>query len=355
MRDGLASGRAKSSNPEDENGVQQMWVIGSVGGRHIRGMLATRYVTTRLRAVMHSAITLAGLVLAVLVARVEQSMAQKPPAGPAPGRLVDVGGHKMHIRCAGPAKGGPTVILEAGGGSFSSDWSRVQSILSPDVGVCAYDRAGLGWSEPGPAPRTMKQEVFELHLLLEAAGAPGPYLLAGQSIGGLLVRLYTARYAEEVMGVVLVDATHESDMLGSLRYGGWVRLREKALARVVPEPRREGKAATQYSPDDDYSAEEFQQLYLSRKANPVPFEDRPLIVLAAGKRPAPPGTSDELWAQMRIEKDGQRIDLSRLSNNSKFVLDPQSTHAIHLDNPQLVARSIREVLTAVSTGARLMP
>jgi pimeloyl-ACP methyl ester carboxylesterase len=304
---------------------------------------------------MHNAATIVGLILAVLVARVEPSMAQKPPASPAPGQLIDVGGHKMHIRCVGPASGSPTVLLEAGGGGFSSDWSRVQSILPPDVLVCAYDRAGLGWSEPGPAPRTMKQEVFELHLLLDAARVHSPYVLVGQSIGGLLVRLYTAQYAGEVVGVVLVDPTHESDMLGSLRYGGWVRLREKALARVVPEPRREGKAATQYKPDDDYSAEEFQQLYLARKSNPVPFGDRPLIVLAAGKRPAPPGTSDELWAQMRIEKDGQRIDLSRLSNNSKFVLDPLSTHAIHLDNPQLVARSIREVLTAVSTRARLVP
>jgi pimeloyl-ACP methyl ester carboxylesterase len=201
----------------------------------------------------------------------------------------------------------------------------------------------------------MKQEVFELHLLLDAAGLHSPYVLAGQSIGGLLVRLYTAQYPEEVKGVVLVDPTHESEMLGSLRYGGWVRLREKALACPVPEPRREGKAAAQYNPDDDYSAEEFQQLYLSRKTNPVPFGERPLIVLAAGKRSAPPGTSDELWAQMRIEKDGQRIDLARLSNNSKFVLDPLSTHAIHTDNPQLVARSIMEVLTAVSTGARLAP
>lgn len=142
-------------------------------------------------------------------------MAQKP-AGPAAGQLIDVGGHTMHIRCAGPANGTPTVILEAGGGGF-------------------------------------------------------------------------------------------------------------------------------------------QQLYLSRKTNPVPFGDRPLIVLGAGKRPAPPGTSDELWAQMRIEKDGQKIDLSRLSNNSRFVLDPNSTHAIHIDNPELVARSIREVVTAVSSGARLVP
>jgi pimeloyl-ACP methyl ester carboxylesterase len=295
----------------------------------------------------------AGLIGIALLAGPPRLPAQKPPATPAPGSLIDVGGHKLHIRCLGPLNGGPTVILEAGAGGFSSDWSRVQSILSPRVRACAYDRAGSGWSEPGPSPRTMAQEVFELHQLLKVSDVRGPFVLVGQSIGGLLVRVYTERYPDEVAGVVLVDPTHESDMLGSVRYGGWVRLREKARPRVIPEPRRGGKASTAYNPDDDYSAEEFQRLYLSRKANPVPLGHRPLIVLAAGKRPAPPGTSDELWAQIRVEKDGLRIDLSRLSENSKFVLDPSSGHSIQADNPHLVARSIEAVLEAASTGARL--
>jgi pimeloyl-ACP methyl ester carboxylesterase len=202
----------------------------------------------------------------------------------------------------------------------------------------------------------MRQEVFELHALLEAAKMPGPLVLVGQSIGGLLVRLYTEQYGNDIVGVVLVDPTHESDVLGSLRYGGWVRLREKATnGRAVPEPRREGKPSTSYKPEDDYLAEEFQQLYLSRKANPEPLGKRPLIVLAAGKRPQPPGTPDDLWAQLRVEKDGQKIDLSRLSSNSKFVLDPSSSHAMHADNPQLVARSIEEVLKAASKGEHLAP
>ena len=283
-----------------------------------------------------------------------RSIAQTP-SGPAPGVLVNIGDHKLHIRCAGPSGGSPTVIFEAGGGGSSRDWSLVQNLLSQGVKSCAYDRAGLGWSEPGPAPRTMRQEVFELHALLQAAKIPRPVVLVGQSIGGLLVRLYTEQYGEEVVGVVLVDPTHESDVLGSVRYGGLVRLREKAGGRPVPEPRREGKASTQYNPDDDYLAEELQQMYLSRKANPEPLGKRPLIILAAGKRPPPPGTSEELWAQLRVEKDGQKIDLSRLSSNSKFILDPSSGHAIHRDNPQLVARAIEEVLTAVSKGVRLVP
>src|SRR5439155_23728487 len=109
------------------------------------------------------------IVIFLGVSVAERSIAQTPPSDPAPGLLVDIGGHKLHIRCVGPSGGKPTVILEAGGGGFSRDWSLVQDLLSARVRTCAYDRAGLGRSEPGPAPRTMRQEVFELHALLEAA------------------------------------------------------------------------------------------------------------------------------------------------------------------------------------------
>ena len=181
-------------------------------------------------------------------------------------------------------------------------------------------------------------------------------MLVGHSIGGLLVRLYTKQFGSDVVGVVLVDPTHESAVLGSVRYGGMVRLREKAAeGRSAPQPRREGKASTQYNPDDDYLAEELQEIYLGRKAEPVPLGTRPLIVLAAGKRPAPPGMSEGQWASLRVERDGQLIDLSRLSSNSKFILDPSSRHAIHLDNTQLVVRAIEEVLAALSKGVPLMP
>jgi pimeloyl-ACP methyl ester carboxylesterase len=201
----------------------------------------------------------------------------------------------------------------------------------------------------------MKQEVFELDALLKAAKVAGPFVMVGHSIGGLLVRLYAERYSGDVVGVVLVDPAHESMMLGSVRFGGWVRLREKAAERAVPEPRREGKPSTQYNPEDDYLAEEFQQIYLSRKTNPEPLGKRPLIVLAAGKGSPPPGTSEDMWAQLRVEKDGQKIDLSRLSSNSKFILDPSSGHNIHTNNPQLVARAIEEVLAALSKSIPLAP
>ncbi len=282
-------------------------------------------------------------------------MAQTPPSGAPPGVLVAIGGHMLHMRCVGPVTGRPTVILEAGGGDFSTSWTSIQDLLSPNVRTCAYDRAGLGWSQPGPGPRTMRQEVFELHALLQTAKVHAPFVLVGQSIGGLLVRLYEMQYGRDIAGMVLVDPAHESAILYSVPLGRWVRVREQATGRVVPEPRREGRASTQYNPADDYQAEAFQQVYLSRKANPQPLGSRPLVVLAAGKRPAPPGTSDSLWKELRQERDEQVLDLAQLSGNSKFVLDSLSGHHMETDNPTLVARAIEEVLKAASKGTRLAP
>jgi cyanophycinase len=272
-----------------------------------------------------------------------------------PGRLVDVGGHKLYLRCVGPADGSPVVLFESGGGGSSGDWSRIQQLLSERVRSCAYDRAGLGKSEPGPAPRTMRQEGFELDALLDAANVRGPLILVGQSLGAFLVRLYAERHSDAVAGVVLVDPTHEDDMLYSVAAGKWVRLRELATGREVPEPRRVGAPSTGYDPTQDFQPEEFAQLYQSRQARPQPLGQRPLIVLGAGKRPAPPGTSEEFAQQLRELRDRNVRDLARLSGNAKFILDPTSGHSIHTDNPQLGARAIEEVVAAVSSGGKLVP
>ena len=279
--------------------------------------------------------------------------AQSPPKEPAPGTLVGVGGHRLHLRCIGPTDSRITVVLEAGGGGFSSHWTRVQALLAPRLRSCAYDRAGLGWSEPGPVPRTMRQEVFELHELLRVAGVQRPLVLVGQSLGGVLVRMYLERYGSDVAGVVLVDPTHEDDVLYNLRVARWVRLRDLSMGRSAPEPKREGPPSAQYDASQDYFADELAALHRARVANPVPLGDRPLLVLAAGKRPAPPGTPDTLWQRLRVEKDGQKVDLSRLSRNALFVLDPTSTHNIHFDDPELVARAVELVVAAATTGAAL--
>jgi pimeloyl-ACP methyl ester carboxylesterase len=141
---------------------------------------------------------------------------------PPPGILVDVDGHKMHILCIG--NGSPTVILEAGGFSFSSEWNWVQQQLASSNRVCAYDRAGNGWSEPGPAPRTAQQIVGELHTLLTKANIPGPYVLVGHSFGGILNRVYAAQYPGEVLGIVLVDTAYNVLQFTSVAdYEQWKR------------------------------------------------------------------------------------------------------------------------------------
>jgi pimeloyl-ACP methyl ester carboxylesterase len=125
---------------------------------------------------------------------------------PAPGQMVDVGGHRLHIQCRG--EGTPTVLLDAAGQASSAHWQWVQPETAKITRVCAYDRAGMGWSEVGPEPRDGNQIAAELHTLLQNAGIAGPYVLVGHSLGGLYVRAYQANYPDEVVGMVLVDATH---------------------------------------------------------------------------------------------------------------------------------------------------
>ena len=132
---------------------------------------------------------LLGLVVALLALAVAgaiyQSIATERAerAYPPPGEMVDVGGYSLHINCVG--QGSPTVLLDAGSGGFSAQWVRVQQEVSGTTRVCAYDRAGMGWSEMGPDPRDAKRITGELHALLEGAGIEGPYVLVGHSFGGL--------------------------------------------------------------------------------------------------------------------------------------------------------------------------
>lgn len=154
------------------------------------------------------------LMLAALVAMASlrastaraQSESNQPPFPP-PGKLINVGGWRLHLNCTGESHASqPTVILEAGSGDFSVEWSLVQPGVAKFARVCSYDRAGDGWSEIGPHPRTMRQIVYELHTLLDKAGVKPPLVLVGHSYGGWLVRLYATTYATEVAGMVLVEA-----------------------------------------------------------------------------------------------------------------------------------------------------
>src|SRR5689334_8946287 len=287
-----------------------------------------------------------GLALALLILFLPQIVeAQagdnviKPPLPP--GKLVDVGGWRLHLNCTGHNKGNsPTVVLESGSGDFSFDWSLVQPGLSRFTRVCSYDRAGSAWSDPGPRPSTMKQTAYGLHTALTKAGVKAPYVMVGQSIGGLLIRTFAVLYPEEVAGMVLVDSTHEDTQL--FINGKVQRMRELSQGRTLPPiqttiapadktlspeekqkiddflkqigpPKIEGPflrlpppiqkvrlwALTQpqhYTADNDpYWGEEFAEMYAARKAHEYPLGDIPLIVLTRGKSEYP---DDEAGRQL---------------------------------------------------------
>jgi pimeloyl-ACP methyl ester carboxylesterase len=268
-------------------------------------------------------------------------------------RLVDIGNHKLFISEKGNQNTKFTVVFESGAGGSSRDWEKVVSLLPSQIRTVTYDRAGIGKSEAGPLPQTMAQNVFELHELLDAANIKGPIILVGQSIGGLMVRLYTERYGKNVAGLVLVDPTHESSVLGSMKYGGWVRLREKAEGKPIPKPQVKDMISAGYDSATDYMSEEFQNMYLAAIRNPQQLDSRPLIIIGAGIRKQPPGTSDEQWKELRNERDKQIQGLTVLSSNSKFILDPESSHSIQNDNPQIVAKSIQTVINSIITRTKL--
>lgn len=329
---------------------------------------------------------LAGLPMRVSTTAEAQGAATPPPLPP-PGKLVDLGGWRLHINCAGEARAAqPTVILEAGAGGFSVEWSLVQPRVAGFARVCSYDRAGDGWSDLGPHPRTMRQTVFELHTLLEKAGVRPLYVLVGSSYGGVLARLYAATYPADVAGMLLVDGGR----LNPLRFidGKLVSLPETATGRPVPpvqtsNPLRESDippgaraqieaAARQAAPTandpprdklpaaaqqmrawalaqvkhyaayaNPFEAEELALMIADQKKKELPLGDIPLIVLTAGRPEYGPG-------EQALEDDRKKSQaaLASLSRIGKQVIAADSGHHIQIEDPELVTRSIGELVTA---------
>lgn len=138
-----------------------------------------------------------------------------------PGRLVDVGGFRLHINCSG--QGTPAVVLDAALGGSSLSWALVQPQVARLTHVCSYDRAGFGWSDAGPLPRTAGRVADELRVLLDRAGVEPPYVLVGHSFGGLVMRVFAARHRRLTAALVLVDPAHPED---------WVRPAHKEQVKI---------------------------------------------------------------------------------------------------------------------------
>jgi pimeloyl-ACP methyl ester carboxylesterase len=178
---------------------------------------------------------------------------------PAPGTLIDIGSHQLHLVCAGD--GSPTIVLEAPETGLSAAWARVMPGLAERTRVCAYDRSGLGWSEASGRPFEPQQVPEELHQLLAAASIKGPIVLAGQSLGAAYARLYAARYPGNVAALATIDEprfiTAPPDLAWTLRWSAWLsrtgllRLTGQVPSKTngIPEPSGRAMRTFLYRPD----------------------------------------------------------------------------------------------------------
>jgi len=264
-----------------------------------------------------------------------------------PGKLIDVNGRKMHIYCIGNKS--PTIILDSGTGGFSLEWKDIQHSLSQYVRVCAYDRAGYGWSDMGPLPRTTKRITHELHTLLQNAGIHGPYIMVGHSFGGFTAQYFARYFNHEIAGIVLIDSSHEEQVYRLPENGKDVVRRSLHQDRsnmvtrsVLHEHFPKEVAAVAQQLMTRWTAlltwrEEMANYALSsrelRDVHDRPILEIPIVVLTRGKRvwpDTPYGDAMEMvWKELQDE-------LSSLNGNSTHIIAENSGHVIHLDEPELL-------------------
>jgi pimeloyl-ACP methyl ester carboxylesterase len=288
---------------------------------------------------------------------------------PPPGNLIDVGGFKMHIDCMG--EGSPTVILDALSGGFSSYWAWVQPEVAKQIRVCAYDRAGFGWSENDPEPESPQRTAQNLHTLLTNAGIEGPFVMVGHSKGGIYVREYAALYSQEVVGIVLLDSSHPDQFVRypELLKGDTPILSKMPLIQTLLRlgvghaffalggevdfadlPKRQhDEIAVAWSSQEHWQSMERTMLLgadIFQQAHGLgTLGDLPLAVITRGEG------VDDGWREMQNE-------LASLSTNSIHLTVDGSTHTSLIFNPEhahQVSQIILQVMDAVQTGKRLSP
>lgn len=322
-------------------------------------------------------ISIIGLVfvLLLLVTGIAGGIAKSNLAkkNPAPGQLVDVGEHKLHINCVG--QGSPTVILEAGWGDYSATWAYIQPDVARITRVCSYDRAGYGWSEPSAHPRTANAQVEELHTLLVKANVHGPYVLVGHSLGGMLMRVYAYNYPDEVAGMVLVDSVHEEQynrlpgakdaildrvqqfrMLSFLSSTGFMALAPQLIPNQgIPEDMfaqyRVNWATTGFFTT---AVAELDAMEVStaevRALRITSFGNLPLSVISEGHYYPNPSLSNAENQKYWEEWQAMQSELVGLSSESKQTIAEQSGHNIQHDQPNLVMDAIQEMVDALQEG-----
>jgi pimeloyl-ACP methyl ester carboxylesterase len=282
---------------------------------------------------------------------------------PAVGHRVSIGARELNIHCRG--SGAPTVVYESGKQIPGFFWAPILSRTSAFARSCWYDRAGMGWSDPAPAPRTAKQIASDLHALLHAAGEPAPYVLVAHSLGGFYARVFNGLYRNEVAGLVLIDPASE-DIATRMRStprrtpplspAGMARVAKTLGFLGIP---RLFSAPTSPRPPS-WSASDWRELNaLEQEPNAIVansgegpyqalgeearaaggFGTTPVLVLSAGHDALP---VDALEAKLAIHRE-----LAATSTNGRAVVIAQSGHFIPLEFPDTVVWAVRDVVERV--------
>lgn len=319
-------------------------------------------------------ILLLGVALYLVGSRARARLrAQNPP----PGRMITVGDSRMRIECHG--SGGPTVVLETGLGGPGILWQAVQEQVGQFTRVCSYDRAGLGWSEPGPTPRTAVAIARELHSLLAEAGEAGPFILVGHSSGAHNIRLFADLFPDQVAGLVFVDGAHEDQferypaqaspavLWGMRRLPLLVRsgipalfpsLIPTSLAGPLPaDAQATFRALLASDPAgiqtmvDEFAAipETLEQVRALRLRS---LGELPVTVISHG------AFTPMLGVEMSVEqiREGERVwlelqsELAQLSSNSRLVVAEGVGHDLPFSRPELVSEALRDMVSAIRAG-----
>jgi pimeloyl-ACP methyl ester carboxylesterase len=265
-------------------------------------------------------------------------------ATPPPGHLVDIGGYRLHLWCTG--EGSPAVILDTGLAGSTPGWGFVQPDVARFTRVCSYDRAGMGYSDPGPSPRTARRIASELAELLVRGGIGAPVVLVGASIAGFNVRVFASDHPDRAAGLVLVDASHEDQAHDVPRMARFVPLLStigvlrlfgisfgQRVESLAPSVRQFARATSFRAAGYQAAADEI--IHVRESASEVRSSRRKLtipVIVVTGARGA-----DENWRQL------QR-DQASLSERGCLMIAEQSGHVVPIDQPEVIVDAIRMVV-----------
>ena len=282
--------------------------------------------------------------------------------------MVDIGGYGLHLVCEGERGAGqPLVLIEAGSGSSSPDWALVLPEIAQFARVCTYDRAGLGWSEPGPPPRSSMAYAAEMESLLERSDEKPPYLLAAHSLGGHTIRLYTESNPENVTGMILIDARPTSGNIPSKDMGPgqlrlWEFLARCGFFRIIGKQIFKISAPSMLETFPDYPfpiaydavyfrTTRIQDESIEESDGAVrktgPFGDIPLVIITHEIPSMFNWLPEDEKATAENTWQTEQMKMLDLSTDSQLVIAEGSGHNINAEAPEIVIQAVREMLDRI--------